>query len=921
MQDKREQMKGITERPEKKYLEESDLILRLNLPSDEGTCYFVIENKEKPELLAEMRYYHQLYGKSRETTIDEFLRAQGARLIPWYDTAGLMVEHPVNFYDAAYDYDNGVSDVSELSAMEQAELLINRAEYGEAIFNDEDRNLIMDYTFKFDNVKDTKALIHELKEAMEAPYIGEYLEVREHALEEIASLPDARIGLSEMHQAGYDDDAILPLNLGRAIELHRAGENVYSLHKDGSRTLMITEQDILEGGTLFGIEAREWERYRVIENISTERPLISRYFVSINTYEEITKREYQYFPDFDSAVTAYAKIPNHLDKEIGIESTEKPPSRLRLLICKNGMDTVEDMGSASTGSKWMHPELQEAVRRIKLYLDYHDQEIAYQVKENYIIIQTVDDGFDYTMYDKDFRELDGGVCDNTDYSIKEALEDILEDEMEAAFEDCKVIDLEEFYATVDRAEVFPQGPYMALKELMNSGEDEIAFICGYGYIYVQKIPEGYNYIAYDCDCDEISGDVYDIPEAPMEKVVEWIFKEEGLLDILCEPFDVEELKKVALLEEKERLKEEKFTPTSQCGRVEPALGWQCRHDIEAMVLNYAQEKIEEMGLKEEVKLLGSRVYGSRTREGLYREDSDVDVVLLYSGNIREDAFFNVLHEDGAKVEGLLVDINPVFTNKAATLEEFMDNAETYLDVKGLQKLAADIDQLSFRCNGYDDNLPDREKSRRKIYSDLESGEFDHIREWVAEIAINENGYLSEVVEDAKKLLIRIEQEQEKNRAEIVSEPKKVDAKISFYVAECMEYPVLGEYHDNLTLQEAVELYEKIPTDRINAIKGIGFRLEDGSMYDEKYVLLKADVISRDLIEHVPHYKESPLVQKAVSELEELLPQKQQKKKAVAPMERESVLNTLRDHREKLKAQEQKNRAQKSQNQKKGERDL
>ena len=117
--------------------------------------------------------------------------------------------------------------------------------------------------------------------------------------------------------------------------------------------------------------------------------------------------------------------------------------------------------------------------------------------------------------------------------------------------------------------------------------------------------------------------------------------------------------------------------------------------------------------------------------------------------------------------------------------------------------------------------------------------------------------------------------QKKGRAEIVYESEKVDAKITFYVAECMEFPVLGEYHDNLTLQEAVALYEKFPSERMNGVKGIGFCLEDGSMYEGEYELMSGDKISKDLIDLVPYYKDHPLVQGAISDLEEILSQKRQ----------------------------------------------
>lgn len=81
-----------------------------------------------------------------------------------------------------------------------------------------------------------------------------------------------------------------------------------------------------------------------------------------------------------------------------------------------------------------------------------------------------------------------------------------------------------------------------------------------------------------------------------------------------------------------------------------------------------------------------------------------------------------------------------------------------------------------------------------------------------------------------------------------------ESKISFYAAECMEFPSMGEYYENLTLEEAVEKYKTIPEDRIHGIKGIGFCLEDGSIYDGEYELMSGGKISKDLIDLVPHYK-------------------------------------------------------------------
>ena len=55
-------------------------------------------------------------------------------------------------------------------------------------------------------------------------------------------------------------------------------------------------------------------------------------------------------------------------------------------------------------------------------------ELAYEVGERYFAIQRTEEGYDYSFYDEDFRLMDGGVYENDEISIKEAAEELLEDE-------------------------------------------------------------------------------------------------------------------------------------------------------------------------------------------------------------------------------------------------------------------------------------------------------------------------------------------------------------------------------------------------------------------------------------------------------------------------------------------------------------
>ena len=56
-------------------------------------------------------------------------------------------------------------------------------------------------------------------------------------------------------------------------------------------------------------------------------------------------------------------------------------------------------------------------------------------------------------------------------------------------------------------------------------------------------------------------------------------------------------------------------------------------------------------------------------------DSDLDVVLSYRGNIREDSFFNELNAHGIAMAGIKVDINPI-AEERITLAEYMKEADS-----------------------------------------------------------------------------------------------------------------------------------------------------------------------------------------------------------------------------------------------------
>lgn len=105
-------------------------------------------------------------------------------------------------------------------------------------------------------------------------------------------------------------------------------------------------------------------------------------------------------------------------------------------------------------------------------------------------------------------------------------------------------------------------------------------------------------------------------------------------------------------------------------------------DIEKMVAAYVQEKIEEEMLDAEI--VDVVLSGSRCR-GLEKKGSDLDVLVEYKGSIREDDFFNMLHEDDYKISGIKVDINPITEVKTGKLKTYLPGVEEYLREKEMER--------------------------------------------------------------------------------------------------------------------------------------------------------------------------------------------------------------------------------------------
>lgn len=421
------------------------------------------------------------------------------------------------------------------------------------------------------------------------------------------------------------------------------------------------------------------------------------------------------------------------------------------------------------------------------------------------------------------------------------------------------------------------GEYLLNRSLHEKKEAAYVISGDSGYFMIHETDGGYDYTFYNEDYQELDGGIYDDPEVSLAEAVEDILDDAGIsignieetdyeqVEQSIEESEEKELLGYAVQEAKRKLKGGDIRLTSEVYYKEKSLEGRSRADIEEIVLSQAQIIVDELGLHNEVELIGARVYGSRSREGLYRPDSDVDVALSYQGPISEDSFFNYLKEDMLYVKKIPIDINPISKTKSGTLPEYLERAEYYLDEKEIEQFAEQIDTFGrLRGDWYVDETMEPEKAVDAITDDILQKKTGYLNDYLKK-TIEISGD-QEDIKQAKDLLIQMEKLE---RLSIFDKEPEPIPEVDFYVAECSEFPSLGEYHEGLTIDEAIAVYEKIPGDRKNGIKAIGINLHfpEGHMYSDKCDLLAGGHICKEMLDAVPFYKENRQVRKAVRYLE------------------------------------------------------
>lgn len=153
-----------------------------------------------------------------------------------------------------------------------------------------------------------------------------------------------------------------------------------------------------------------------------------------------------------------------------------------------------------------------------------------------------------------------------------------------------------------------------------------------------------------------------------------------------------------------------------------------RWDIETIVHDFFNERFEGVDDAPTPGLI--EIYGSRGR-GTAHDGSDLDVVVEYEGDWKEDAVFNILHEEPLEIDGINVDINPITKGQTGSMRKFMERSREY----DSQVLSGQKPRFSLASTG------DMQDLDREYLEAVESGDMEKAQRMVNAAAASK-GYSS-----------------------------------------------------------------------------------------------------------------------------------------------------------------------------------
>lgn len=715
--------------------------------------------------------------------------------------------------------------MAEKEIRDYAQRQMERAEQRENIvFTEKLKEQVLEYAAMAGDDYEIRKMVRDLADAVRSSDEEKVNEILWDAREKIDGFPDRSVGMAELKGYGYIADDMFPLRQEMALELHRVGEKVYCLQSDGSHGDYASREMIVEHEGLYGIEKEAWQRMQEQEDeIDFEEAGLYQPPMTDLDRDEALRM-------FDAGETVFL-----------VTTYPRPIAVRERMEIERGPEHYQMERADVERIRTLEKRMQEypQIKSLK------EANLLLGTENRYGIYQIIDGspGREYEFMDLNFIERHGYQVKKEDYELIYSDKMLYGDTLDSLYEKFNIAHPEDYTGHslsvsdivvlnengkvkayfVDSISFRELPDFMQLEPELN--QEELAYRIGDQYFVIQVATEGYDYSFYDKEYKLMDGGILDNQDISMREAVQDILEDEGLDQLERIPVDYDELQEKAEEVEAEILQEarsqrKRVSVISEHTEAEAGLNGMSRSEIEETVWAIAQSEIIENDL--DARIQAVRVYGSRTRDGLYKEDSDVDVVIAYEGTVREDDLFSALNEAGYMLGNMRVDMNPIRPDKTGTLEDFLERSERYLDEK--------TEQMKAR------------------------GEY--------------------------KPLAKVEELEEANYNMIDNvlnnmTPKK-EPYLEYYAAECDEYHSLGNIYKSTNLDEILAKYREIIDDPTLSYYGNGmgiiYRDPNDTFYDEAEVsLVNRKTIRGDSLDDVAFLAALPMVHEALEKIVEAFP--------------------------------------------------
>lgn len=828
-----------------------------------------VRGMDSAELISDL----STMNEEDKSNIPSYLESKGA----WTtELADEQTEEAEEYHiDVRYNMDTDeLIDVKErmeqpidtnLSVMGQAEQLINQLEAEKNIFTSEERNLIVNYAYKLDDMNKTRELAEKLAYREQYAQQDVALTIID-AKAEIDALPDPMIGLSEMREYGYQWDEMLPLTQEKALELFEHDLPVYLLHTDGAESLAESRERIEEHEGIFGVEKETWNKalkqqtkITLILMDEQEREYTYPYPVVAVDIEEMGGDRTAVFKTSEPiSDTDVAEIHNafygtdlefEIEKELGITWVESINYEDGSVITPE-MARKEQLLYASTDKYGIYqlkpnPELDslrfegtESLKRMGITKDNFDA-----IKpENYTLLYvgelselqketqgaTLEAIFEKFNLDhpEDFRGHSLSVSDivvlhqngqNMAHFVDSfgytEIPDFLREQTpeKEEMQDTSGHNVQKTEPEIDGDEIIDLGDETEQvlaemkKTLESEQETELAFSIADRFISIQEVEGGYDYSIMGADYKEIDGGIYDNPDVTIR---------EALHDIL------EDLKS--------------------------------QPDY-----NGAKENIQR-----EDELI------PMDYDGLMEKAEEANRI------IPESTPSSVVADFKAKTGELFHDISEM--NPEEIEETVKCHVQAKIEEYNINATIVDVAVTGSRCRGLEHEGSDLDVVVELSTAEREDDLFNAFNEdglHIGEVKVDINPITAQRTGTLESYLPQVEEYLEGVRQ--VREQEKESAEVTLTVSECGEFHNLGECYENIpTVDEAIAIWKQIPSERMNGIPAIGINiLGRGAEPFEDYEIdvLSGKRIDLWVLDYVPDIKNNPQAMEVITELVAKLP--------------------------------------------------